>query len=443
MKSTVRRNNSLYILIATVAALAVLAAVLITGTVIINDESVERKNGLDNMYSSAFYDLSDSANNIEINLSKLMIANGKKESVTVINDTTAQAELASSSLSRLPLASENIEKTVKFYNQVGDWCRSYAAAILGGADTEAYREQAETLYIAARNINEGLKDISEKADGRTISECVGDGRLLAFDMNFTMGDIENNSVEYPELIYDGPFSDSKKYDFRALDGTEEIASERAAEIAAEKVGLENARFIGETNGKTQVYELRGTINGDDANVSVTKKGGVIIGFDRTKAVGKVVLTREEASLKATEYAARLGFNELWPVWYNAENGVGFVNLAPVVNEVTYYTDLVKVKVALDDGEILGAEATGYCSGHYDRDLKTTISENTARSLVSPKITVEKVSLAVIPYKETERFCYEIYGSYKGLDYFVYIDAKSGEQADVLRVIDSEQGSMIM
>ena len=57
--------------------------------------------------------------------------------------------------------------------------------------------------------------------------------------------------------------------------------------------------------------------------------------------------------------------------------------------------------------------------------------------------MEKVSLAVIPYKETERFCYEIYGSYKGLDYFVYIDAKSGEQADVLRVIDSEQGSMIM
>lgn len=443
MKSTVRRNNSLYILIAAVAALAVLAAVLITGTVIINAESVERKNGLDNMYSSAFYDLSDSANNIEVNLSKLMIANGKKESVTVINDTTAQAELASSSLSRLPLAPENIEKTVKFYNQVGDWCRSYAAAILGGADTEAYREQAETLYIAARNINEGLKDISEKADGRTISECVGDGRLLAFDMNFTMGDIENNSVEYPELIYDGPFSDSKKYDFRALDGTEEIAPERAAEIAAEKVGLENVRFIGETSGKTQVYELRGTINGDDANASVTKKGGVIIGFDRTKAVGKVVLTREEASLKAAEYAARLGFNELQPVWYNAENGVGFVNLAPVVNEVTYYTDLVKVKVALDDGEILGAEATGYCSGHYDRDLKATISENTARSLVSPKITVEKVSLAVIPYKETERFCYEIYGSYKGLDYFVYIDAENGEQADVLRVIDSEQGSMIM
>ena len=50
---------------------------------------------------------------------------------------------------------------------------------------------------------------------------------------------------------------------------------------------------------------------------------------------------------------------------------------------------------------------------------------------------------MIPYKETERFCYEIYGSYKGLDYFVYIDAENGEQADVLRVIDSEQGSMIM
>ena len=118
MRSTTRKNNALYVLIATVAALAVLAAVLIAGTVLINGESSERKNGLDNMYSSAFYDLSDSANNIEVNLSKLMIAGGKKESVTVINDTTAQAELASSSLSRLPLEPDNVEKTVKFYNQV-------------------------------------------------------------------------------------------------------------------------------------------------------------------------------------------------------------------------------------------------------------------------------------------------------------------------------------
>lgn len=443
MKSTVRKNNSVYILIATVAALAVLAAVLVTGTVIINYESTNRKNGLDNMYSAAFYDLSDSANNIEVNLSKLMIANGKKESVTVINDTTAQAELASSSLSRLPLEPENIEKTVKFYNQVGDWCRSYAAAIIDGADTAFYRDQAETLYIAARNINESLKDISAKSDGKPISECVGDDRLLAFDMNLSMSDVENNSVEYPELIYDGPFSDAKKYDFRALDGMEEVGAERAAEIAAEKVGLTDVEFIGETAGKTQVYELQGKISGDDAHVSVTKKGGVIIGFDRTKSVGKVVLTREEASAKADDYAARLGYENLEPVWYNAENGVGFVNLAPIADGVTYYPDLVKVKVALDDGEILGAEATGYCSGHYDRNLKPTISEKTALSLISDKIAVEKVSLAVIPYKETERFCYEIYGSYKGLDYFVYIDAATGEQADVLRVIDSEQGSMIM
>ena len=57
--------------------------------------------------------------------------------------------------------------------------------------------------------------------------------------------------------------------------------------------------------------------------------------------------------------------------------------------------------------------------------------------------MEKVSLAVIPDGETEKFCYEVYGSYKGLDYFVYVDAENGAQVDVLRVIDSGQGSMIM
>ena len=50
---------------------------------------------------------------------------------------------------------------------------------------------------------------------------------------------------------------------------------------------------------------------------------------------------------------------------------------------------------------------------------------------------------MIPDGDSERFCYEVYGSYKGLDYFIYLDAHTGAQADVLRVIDSNQGSMIM
>ena len=144
----------------------------------------------------------DSVNNLEVNLSKLMIADSKAESVPIINETIAQAELAESSLCQLPLDINNVRKTSKFFNQVGDWCQSYSGAIMKQADTSAYVDQAETLYIAARNINENLKELASAADGKKITESIGEKRLLSLDFEFSFEDMENNSIDYPELIYD-------------------------------------------------------------------------------------------------------------------------------------------------------------------------------------------------------------------------------------------------
>lgn len=63
--------------------------------------------------------------------------------------------------------------------------------------------------------------------------------------------------------------------------------------------------------------------------------------------------------------------------------------------------------------------------------------------MSDKIDISCVRLAVIPVDEKQVFCYEVAGSYKGLDYFVYVDAVSGKEVNILRVVDNKQGSMTM
>lgn len=147
--------------------------------------------------------------------------------------------------------------------------------------------------------------------------------------------------------------------------------------------------------------------------------------------------------KAVEYMKNLGFSDLVAVWYNATDDVAVINLAPEVNGVIYYTDLVKVKTALPSGEIVGFECSGYCEKSKERTLSPAISEQAAMAKVSPKITVVSSRLCVIPVGEKEKFCYEFAGEYTGLDYFVYIDAVTGDEANILRVVDNEQGSMTM
>ena len=39
------------------------------------------------------------------------------------------------------------------------------------------------------------------------------------------------------------------------------------------------------------------------------------------------------------------------------------------------------------------------------------------------------------------FCYEVAGSYKGLDYFVYLSADDGREVNILRVVDDNQGRL--
>ena len=160
--------------------------------------------------------------------------------------------------------------------------------------------------------------------------------------------------------------------------------------------------------------------------------------DSTQAAG-----RDFYEQKAVEYMQKLGFENLKAVWYNPTDGAAVINLAPETDGIIYYTDLVKVKVGLPDGEINGFECSGYCEKNTFRTLSPAISESEARAKVSKKLTIKNVRLCVIPIGEKEKFCYEFAAEYNGLDYFVYIDAESGGEVNILRVVDNKQGSMTM
>lgn len=59
-----------------------------------------------------------------------------------------------------------------------------------------------------------------------------------------------------------------------------------------------------------------------------------------------------------------------------------INYAAVQNNVIIYPDLIKVKVALDNGEILGIETTGYLNNNEKRNLSNSniISKEKAKRI---------------------------------------------------------------
>ena len=95
-----------------------------------------------------------------------------------------------------------------------------------------------------------------------------------------------------------------------------------------------------------------------------------------------------------------------------------------------------------NGEVEAIEAKGYVSSYKTRDYSAKINTNDAL-LKADGLNVKSVNLAVIPFGKSEAFCYEIYAEKYGLDYYLYVDAQTGVQREILRVVDSAQGRKAM
>lgn len=431
MKVIEEKHSFLYLLFGSIAGLVVLAAALCYGFVYATTRSGAAAQRIEDGYVSQLWELRDNLNDMENVSAKLMVASGQTDTVMYACDLKRGAEAASIALSKLPVEGEPIG----LLNKISDFASSMIRTSVSGRSTADFTTSAEDVYVSIRILNSAVEDILiEVENGRRVS----DGITLGFTAD---GDKQENSVEYPELIYDGPFSDARKDPcFHGLENLGAITENEARLKFAETFSLENVELLG-MSSQPEAYELQGMLGETPVYASMSVQGGMILNLTVAKTPKAVQLSEKEAERLAIDYAERLGYHDMVPVWYNAASGAAYVNLAPEAGGAILYTDLVKIKVALDDGTIMGLEAMGYCTNHHDRTFAPRMSAVTAKSLVSPLLSVGSVRLCVVPDGSTETLCYEVAGTYKGLDYFVYLSADDGREVNILRVVDDNQGRL--
>lgn len=447
MNEKVKNINKIKI-IALIAGFSVFAAAMFAGVIALYVQNREQKNELNAGYERSFFELSDASQSLETSLSKMLVAYDDEQTTVIAMDVYKNSEAALDALTRLPIDRPEIVNAEKFYNQVADFSLSFNKNIAYKLNSESYRNKIEDLYITARGINQMIKEEGEelKENNYKYSSMMlmrAKKKRFSEAADNSQSESRYQSVEYPEIIYDGPFSDSTaKKIFKALENLPEISFEEACGILKEKLPFKISDFklAGETGGMAPGYLISMNTEKGEVYCDISKKGGVILTACSNRETGAATLNEEGAIAKAKEYVIKLGF-DVEPVWYNSINGVAVINFAPIKENITYYTDLVKVKVALDNGDFLGAEATGYCINHSAREFKISLSPDEAKDLLPSKLTANSVRLAVVPYMEKCVLTYEIAAEYRGLDYFIYVDADSGKQINIMRVIDDEQGKM--
>ena len=143
--------------------------------------------------------------------------------------------------------------------------------------------------------------------------------------------------------------------------------------------------------------------------------------------------------------AQKGFPNMKATYYLKQEGIVTINYAYEQNGITMYPDLIKLKVALDNGEVLGIETTGYLNSHYERNLpEVKITKEEATKTINKNLQITGSSLAVIPTEfQTELLCWEFKGTVDDTQFLVYINAENGREEDILIIQNTPNGTLTM
>ena len=449
MKEETKRKTRGFI--AAIVVLAVVAGVLTLGYIGNTVAMASYANQLENNYQRSVYELLNDVNNIESNLSKAVVSTGTTARQKLFNNIYTQCTQANEDLSRLPISHQSIDQTTTFINQTGGFSYYVENKLKNNESlSEEDNKSISDLHSMSVYIKQILNDFISKNNGRY--NILADSKKQTDSKNNTFNDMfsdmQAEGVEYPTLIYDGPFSESQtKKDIKGLVG-EEITKEDA-QAKVEKIyegkNIKNLKYLGETDGIFKTYNYTLTNEQDrEIYVQITKKGGFVLTISSYAGSDKDELELSVCEQKAEEFAQMLGI-DVKAVWSTKVTGMAYINLTPVIDGVIIYPDMIKVKVSCSTGEVLGWEAQSYAYNHTDRtDLTATISESTARSKVSSLLTIETQKLTLIPVQYgNETLCYEYKCTLNNSTYYVYIDAKTGDEVQILKIIATTSGELLI
>lgn len=436
--------------------------IILIGIIIALGYNLNKKNresilANENLYNQSLYELIYYMDNVQNYLAKSTISNSATHGAETLTNLWREANLAQTYLSMLPMQAQELENTEKFLNQVSDYSYSLSRKNIQGEKlSDEDLKKLEELHKYSMQINNVVNQISFDLNAGNMkwSDLTGEKNVsfaqqVSTDFNFA-DTLEENLHEYSGLIYDGAYSEHiVSAEKKGLKG-DKISEEDAKKKAIEFVGENNIEEISSLgfSEKAAVPAYTFTIknkNQENITISISETGGSIVYMTSDREVGVENLTYEQANEKGKEFLKQKGFENMRQTYYLKNEGVITINYAYSQDEVLMYPDLIKLKVALDNGQILGIETTGYLNNHTQRDIsKVKITKEQAKEKLNKNLNIQSEILAIIPTEwKTEKLCYEFKGKVEETEYLVYINAENGEEEEILIITNTPNGVLTM
>lgn len=416
----------------------------------------EKYNTLNNNnYTEAFSNLVNYINSVENYLAKSMISKSPEHATETLTQVWRDSNLAIVYLSRIPLENDGLSQTSKFLNQVSDYSYSLSRKNINGEElTESDFESLKSIYEYTLSLENTLNQLSDEIyNGEITWKSLNTNSNFKFaqtvDSINVFSSIDSNLNEYEGLIYDGAYSDhvnkAEKLGLTGDDISEDEAKEKVKEFFNNDdiSNIEFNSFL--ENANIPSYDFSVTLNGKNEKYSImiSKKGGHVVETSLDRDVSEENITQEQANEIGKSYLSDKNFTNMKETYFVKQGNIVTINYAYNDNGVIVYPDLIKVKIALDNGDVLGTETSGYLNSHTNREyIEPKVSIEEAKNKLNSNLEILSENLAIIPTEwKTEIECYEFKGKIEDKEFLVYINTETGKEENILVILDTPGGTL--
>lgn len=377
---------------------------------------------LQETYLSALGESAELMQSLSLDLEKLLISHDQSRQAELLGQISHSAGDVRRSLAHLPLSQADLSPVMTFTGDLAD----RSAALLSSLVRTGSLARADLALLE--------DDLSQCA--------LLSGQLASVQEEILAGQLPLTAAMPAGM----PESEAAALaDARGLPPTT-VNLGQAMTIASEFVGMERVNEVSSTSHVTggSIPAWGVAVHTSDLllNLEVTRTGGKVLMMSPETAGFEPLRSSEDCIEAASAFLNSREFSNMERVWSQVYDGMCVVTFAPVQEGVLIYPDLITVQVRMDTAEVVGLEARGYWMNHTPRRLsEPALSEEEARARLSPEVTEQGARLCIIPQESGELMCYEFTVTRGDETYLIYIDAATGREAALHKIVMLENGAM--
>lgn len=406
----------------------------------------------ENDYQRAFHELTYHMDLLHNKIGTSLAMNSPKSISPQLVEIWRITSQASSDVGQLPLALIPFNKTEEFLANIGDF--TYKVAVRDLDKEPLSKKETKRLNKLYKQSGDVKKEL------RKVQHLVLKNNLRWMDVQLALA---NNDEQSDNTIIDGfktvekkveGYSESnvdttlignssEEHKYKFLSGSN-IGKKEALERSRKLFNVsKDANLKLTKTGKgadIPMYSI--SYRGEDKNayMDMTLQGGHPIQLLVNRPVNQNKISLNQGLEKAKAYLADQGFKNMKIFQSDEYSNIGVFSFLYDDDGVRVYSDGIKIKVALDNGDILGFSARNYFMNHdEDRSIPSPkIKMEEAKQEVNPEVKIQENHLSVIDNSVGEEvLTYEFLGVLNNETFRIFINAMDGTEEKIEKLDGTE------